>query len=332
MMPLKKTTIFTLLLFSSSFCSAAETIFNDSFESNDSANVPIIAGCQILPEDNLWNTPIDNFPLHPNNIAFINSVGGSTRLHADFGSSYQGRDIGIPYTLISDNQTTSPIQFLYWDESDLNLGSCNTGDAEDVGCYPIPANPNIEGGSDKHILLLQQNTCMLYEIFHAQFDGSQWTGGSGAIWDLSQNQQRPETWTSADASGLAILPGLIRYDEIHIEQEIKHAIRFTLSSIRRAYILPATHSDGQGGNDPNKPPMGLRLRLKASFDISSFAPELQIILIAMKKYGIILADTGSDMYITGEHHDNWNNDLLHDINQVRLSDFEAVYSGDAIPY
>lgn len=304
-------------------------IFSNSFEQ---ISVPFIAGCQILPSDNIWNTPIDTFPLHNNNSNYIASVGAATALHSDFGTEWQNTDIGIPYTLIPQGQSTVPIEFLYWDESDMNLGSCNTGGTNDVGCYPIPANPNIEGGSDKHILLLEQENCMLYEIFNAQFDGSQWTGGSGAIWDLSQNQQRPLDWTSADASGLAILPGLIRYDEVYVEQEIKHAIRFTMNSIQSAYIQPATHSDGQGGHDPNKPPMGLRFRLKANYNISTFDPAIQVILIAMKKYGILLADTGSDMFISGEHHDLWNDEILSQLGNLTLGDFEAVESGAITPY
>ena len=306
-----------------------DLIFDNSFETS---NTPEIANCQILPSDNIWNTAIDSFPVHPNNSSYIASVGANTPLHSDFGTSWQGVDIGIPYTLIAQNQTTVPIEFLYWDESDLNTGSCNIGGASDKGCYPIPVNPNIEGGSDKHILMLQENTCMLYEIFNAQYDGSAWTGGSGAIWDLSQNQQRPLDWTSADASGLAILPGLIRYNEVYIEQEIKHAIRFTLNNIQAAYIQPATHSDGQGGHDANKPPMGLRFRLKANFDISSYDSAIQVILIAMKKYGILLADTGADMFISGEHHDLWNDGVLAQLSNLKLADFEAVSSGNVTPY
>jgi len=306
-----------------------DPIFKNSFELSNS---PVIAGCSIMPEDNLWNTAIDDFPVHAKNDIYINSVGGNTTLHPDFGTEWQNIDIGIPYTVIPDNQSFVPIEFLYWDESDLNTTACNTNGNANVGCYPIPVNPNIEGGSDRHILMLQQNTCMLYEIFNAQFNNDQWSGGSGAIWDLNQNQQRPLDWTSADASGLAILPGLIRYHETYVEQEIKHAIRFTLNSIQSAYIQPATHSDGQGGHDENKPPMGLRLRLKADYDISSFDQPIQVILLAMKKYGIILADTGSDMFISGEHHDSWDDDVLRQLSNITLNDFEVVESGGITPY
>lgn len=310
-----------------------DLIYKDSFESSTIPVMsPVIAGCKILPEDNIWNTAIDGLTVHANNDNYINSVGGNTPLHADFGTEWQNIDIGIPYTVIPDDQDFVPTEFLYWDESDLNNSACSTAGVFNVGCYPIPTNPNIEGGSDRHILLLQQNTCLLYEIFNVQFTNNQWSGGSSAIWDLNQNQQRPLDWTSADASGLAILPGLIRYQETYVDKEIKHAIRFTLSSIQSAYIQPATHSDGQGGHDANKPPMGLRLRLKADHDISSFDPPVQVILIAMKKYGIILADTGSDMFISGEHHDDWNDEVLSQLSNLKLSDFEAVETGDITPY
>lgn len=308
----------------------ADLIFQNSFEA---PIVATIAGCQILPADNMWNTAIDAFPLHPNNSNYLTEMGPATTLHADFGTTWQNIDIGIPYTVVPNNQALEPLELLWWDESDLGEASCHDGTAQNMACYPIPANPNVEGGSDQHILLLQQDSCILYEVFDAQLDGgNQWTGGSGAIWDLSQNQQRPLDWTSADASGLAILPGLIRYDEVMIEQEIKHAIRFTMSSVQSGYIRPASHSDGQGGNDPNKPPMGLRLRLKSDFDIASFDPSIQVILTAMKKYGIVLADTGSDMFISGEHHDDWDDSLLSHLSNVSINDFEVVYSGDVIPY
>ncbi len=307
-----------------------DLIYLNGFETS---LVPVIAGCEILPQDNLWNTPIDSHPVHPNNSNYLNSLGLSTPLHADFGTTWQGVDIGIPYNIIETDQSLTPIELLYWDESDLGDPSCNTSGQNNIGCYPIPVNPNIEGGSDDHILMLQKQTCLLYELFNAEQDGSgQWTGGSGAIWDLSLNQQRPLDWTSADASGLAILPGLIRYDEVHTEGEIKHAIRFTHNDIQAGYILPATHSDGGGGQDPNKPPMGLRLRLKSSVDIDGFDPTVQVILRAMKKYGIVLTDTGGSMFISGEHHDLWNDGILAQLGQLSAGDFEAVYTGDVIPY
>jgi hypothetical protein len=215
----------------------------------------------------------------------------------------------------------------------MGSGECNSSHDQAIGCYPIPANPSIEGGSDRHIILLQEGTCTLFEIFAAEKDaGGRWKGGSGAIWDLSQNQARPQGWTSADAAGLAILPGLVRYAEVAGSGEINHAIRITLSNIQSGYIRPASHSDGRGGHDPDLPPMGLRLRLKAEYDLSSFSAPIQKILRAMKRYGVVVADTGSDMFVSGQHHDNWDDDLLRELYRVTAGDFEALYTGEVIPY
>lgn len=314
----------------------ADVIYQNGFEGDTVMTdpVPEIGGCELFPADNMWNTPIDDAPLHPLSSNYIASIDAGTTLHPDFGTQWQNSDIGIPFDIIPQGQATQPIQFLYWDESDLgDTSACDTGGSQDVGCYPIPGNPSIEGGSDKHVLLLEQESCTLWEIYKAQQDdANNWSGGSGAIWQLDQNQVRPAGFTSADAAGLAILPGLVKYDEVMVDGVINHAIRFTLRDIQKAYILPASHSDGTGGLDPDLPPMGLRLRLKADFDISGFPSAVQVILTAMKKFGIVLADSGSDMYISGSHHDLWNDEILSGINQVTAGDFEAVYTGDAIPY
>jgi hypothetical protein len=297
---------------------------------------PVIAGCQILPDDNMWNTPVTGLPLHPNSDAFIASIGGGEVLHPDFGTQWAGNDIGIPFDVIPAGQAVIPVRLTYWDESDRQDKSCNPANDNDLGCYPIPPNVTIEGqpanSGDRHALLLQQDTCMLYELFAADKSSGSWLAGSGAIWDLSQNQQRPLGWTSADAAGLPILPGLLRYDEVYSAGEVNHAIRITMDTVRSAYILPASHSDGQGGTNPNTPPMGLRMRLKADFDISGFNPINQKILRALKKYGVVIADTGSDMYLSGQHHDNWDDAVLHELQNVTAADFEALYTGDAIPY
>jgi hypothetical protein len=298
----------------------------------DSSPGPQIADCSLFPADNFWNTPVDTSPVHPKSAAYIASIGATTPLHPDFGTQWNGADIGIPYNVVPADQPLVPITFDYWDESDLGSAACNPADNA-TGCYPIPATPSIEGGSDRHILLLQEGTCTLYEIYAAQKDSAgPWSGGSGAIWHLDQNEVRPEGWTSADASGLAILPGLVRYEEVMGGGEINHAIRITLDTIQSGYIRPASHSDGRGGQDPDLPPMGLRLRLKADYDISEFSAPIQKILRAMKMYGIVVADTGSDMYVSGQHHDDWDDDLLRELRRVTAGDFEALYTGDVTAY
>ncbi|CAM2064707.1 Metallophosphoesterase [Sulfidibacter corallicola] len=281
---------------------------------------PTLAGCPVLPADNWWNTPIDETPLHPNSAAYIAHVGPDTYLHPDFGTVWQGIGIGIPYNVVPNDQPQQFVTFRWPEESD-------------PGPYPIPDEPIIEGGSDHHMLIMRQDACLLYEMFDvAQNQDGTWTAGSGAIWDMSQNQVRPQGWTSADAAGLPILPGLVRYDEVHELGEINHALRVTFSQIQRGYILPATHSDGQAGNDPNAPPMGLRLRLRADFDISGFDEPIQVILRALKKYGLFVADTGANLFLSGVHDMRWDDDQLRQLRQVKMSDFEAVYTGDVIPY
>jgi hypothetical protein len=302
-------------------------------ESPDDTDAPQIAGCAVFPDDNFWNTAVDTLPVHPNSAAYIARIGAATTLHPDFGTQWNTIDIGIPFDVVPEDQPLVPITFNYWDESDMGSGECNSSHDQAIGCYPIPANPSIEGGSDRHIILLQEGTCTLFEIFAAEKDaGGRWKGGSGAIWDLSQNQARPQGWTSADAAGLAILPGLVRYAEVAGSGEINHAIRITLSNIQSGYIRPASHSDGRGGHDPDLPPMGLRLRLKAEYDLSSFSAPIQKILRAMKRYGVVVADTGSDMFVSGQHHDNWDDDLLRELYRVTAGDFEALYTGEVIPY
>lgn len=298
--------------------------------------IPVVAGCQLFPADSIWNTPATGLPPHPDSAAFIASIGGNTLLHPDFGSQWAGNDIGIPFDIIPANQPVAPVSFAYWDESDRQDKSCNPGNFDEIGCYPIPANPTVEGQpakeGDRHVLLLQRGSCVLYELFAADKSSGSWTAGSGAIWDLRQNQQRPLGWTSADAAGLPILPGLLRYDEVYGPNEVNHAIRMTSNTIRSAYIRPASHSDGRAGNNPSYPPMGLRLRLKADFDVSGFNPVNQKILRALKKYGVIIADTGADMFISGQHHDNWDDGVLHELQNVRAADFEALYTGEPIAY
>ncbi len=277
---------------------------------------PTLAGCPVLPADNVWNTPIDNLPVDLNSSAYISTIGASLNLHPDFGAGlWDGGPIGIPYNIVPGSQPKVRMGFDYADECD-------------PGPYPIPPNPAIEGGpsssGDRHILVLDRDNCILYETWstYPQPDGS-WHAGSGAIFDLRSNGLRPSGWTSSDAAGLPVLPGLVRYDEV-ASGEIKHALRFTVPQTRRAFIWPARHY-ASSLTGSNYPPMGQRFRLKASFDITTFSPEMQVILRAMKKYGIILADNGSAWYISGAPDDRWNNDMLvGGFRLVRGSDFEAV--------
>ena len=269
----------------------------------------LIANCSIFPADNFWNTSIDSLPVDSNSDAWIQSIGLDESFHMDFGSGeWDGGPIGIPFNVVAGSTVPKyEADFYYPDESD-------------PGPYPIAESPNREWGSDHHILTIDTDTCTLYEIYDASFENGQWNGGSGAIWDLNSNALRPADWTSADAAGLPILPGLVRYDEI-AAGEITHALRFTAEDTA-GYIWPARHqtSDPQNGI----PPMGARFRLKAEYDISSFPPEMQILLQAMKTYGIVLADNGSNWYVSGAPDERWDNDMLHLLDVLTGNDFEAV--------
>jgi len=276
---------------------------------------PTIAGCPIFPADNVWNTPIDHLPVDSNSTAYISSIGANAGLHPDFGTVWEGAPIGIPYNIVPGTQPKVDITFDYSDESD-------------PGPYPIPPDAEIEGGDefsgDRHVLVLDEDNCILYETFYAwpQPDGS-WWAGSGAVYDLHSNALRPSGWTSADAAGLPILPGLVRYDEV-ASGEITHALRFTVQRTRKAFIWPARHY-ASSLTSTNYPPMGQRFRLKAGFDISGFSPEVQVILRALKKYGMILADNGSNWYISGVPDSRWDDDtLVGELKLVKGSDFEAV--------
>jgi hypothetical protein len=275
----------------------------------------IIAGCPIFPADNVWNTPIDHLPVDPNSSAYISSIGANTSVHPDFGTVWEGAPIGIPYNIVPGTQPMVNITFDYSDESD-------------PGPYPIPPHAEIEGGDtssgDRHILVLDKDNCILYETFYSLYqpDGS-WRAGSGAVYDLYSNALRPSGWTSADAAGLPILPGLVRYDEV-ASGEITHALRFTVQRTRKAFIWPARHY-ASTLSSTNYPPMGQRFRLKAGFDVSGFSPEVQVILNALKKYGMILADNGSNWYISGMPDSRWNDEtLIGELRLVKGSDFEAV--------
>jgi len=315
LLPFSCIAIFTILFLGSQVSSWAQTsstlylpiVLND-------VSGPVPADCPIFPDDHIWNTPVDGLPLDPNSAAYINSIGAGGQLHPDFGSgTWEGFPIGIPYVIVPGMQAKVGVNFVYVDESD-------------PGPYPIPSNPPIEGDpdgdGDRHILILDSENCLLYELFAAHLEDDGWYAGSGAIFDLQDYALRPDSWTSADAAGLAIFPGLVRYDEV-AAGEIRYAIRFTVEQTRRDYVWPARHfaSDLTG---TQYPPMGQRFRLKASFDIAGYSPEVQVILQAMKIYGIILADNGSNWFISGVPDERWDNDVLRELRQVRGADFEAV--------
>ena len=279
-------------------------------EKSGVASSTVLSGCHLFPANNIWNTPVDNLPSHTRSDQWINSIGRNTGFHMDFGSgTWNGGPIGIPYNIVGGSTPKVPVSFYYPDESD-------------PGPYPIPTNPLIEYGSDHHILVLDNSTCTLYELYDANYSGGSWHAGSGAIWSMNSNALRPDTWTSADAAGLPILPGLVRYDEI-ISGEINHAIRFTAETTNR-YIWPARHLTSNNQNTLYIPPMGARFRLKSSFNISSYPPAMQVILTAMKTYGIILADNGSNWYVSGVPDSRWDNDMLHLLDNLTGNDFEAV--------
>ncbi len=271
--------------------------------------------CQLFPSNNIWNTPIDNLPVDANSAAYVQTIGASKSLHPDFGSGeWNGGPIGIPYVVVPGSQAKVDVVFEYDGESDQ-------------GPYPVPADAPVEGGpdsdGDRHILIVDKDNCILYELYHCYpQQGGSWTAGSGAIFDLNSNTLRPDGWTSADAAGLPILPGLVRYDEV-AEGAINHAIRLTVPQTRRAYIWPARHY-ASSLTDTKYPPLGQRFRLKAAFDISAYPADARVILIALKKYGMILADNGSQWFISGAPDERWNNDTLNTLKNLKGSDFEAV--------
>ena len=271
--------------------------------------------CAVFPRDNHWNLRVDQLPVARDSATLVRSIGLDRPLHPDFGSGlYEGRPIGIPYTTVSRRQRKVRVSFDYAGESDR-------------GRYPIPRRAPIEGGrnsdGDRHVIVVDRDRCRLYELFAAYpRAGGRWHAGSGAIWDLRSNRLRPRGWTSADAAGLPILPGLARYAEAR-RGVIDHALRFTAPRTRRAYVYPARHFASDSG-DPALPPMGLRVRLRARFDVSGFPRQARVVLTALKRYGMILADNGSPWFVTGAPSRGWDNEDLHELRRVRGADFEVV--------
>lgn len=307
------------ILACSSWTNSVDIIPTTAATAQPAQSPPEIAGCDVFPADNVWNTPVDALPLDPNSAAYVDAIGADAPLHPDFGSGDwppgSGAPIGIPYVDVPGDQPPVPVTFLYDEESD-------------PGPYPIPPDAPIEGGADgdgdRHVLVLDGDRCLLYELFdaHPQDGGAWWEAGSGAIFDLSAHALRPDGWTSADAAGLPILPGLVRYDEV-AGGAIDHALRFTAPQTRKDYVWPARHfaSDLTG---EHYPPMGQRFRLRADFDVTSYSPEVQVILRALKRYGMMLADNGSAWYLSGAPDERWDNGVLRELRNVRGSDFEAV--------
>jgi len=273
--------------------------------------------CAVFPKNNPWNQRVDKLPVLKNSNAIVGAIGTGGGVHPDFGSGlYDGAPIGIPYTTVSRSQRKVHVSFDYADESDK-------------GPYPVPAKAPIEGGrssdGDRHVIVVDRDACKLYELYAAypKNGGASWTAGSGAIWSLKSNKLRPSGWTSADAAGLPILPGLARYEDLKKKGGIDHALRFTASRTRKAFIYPARHY-ASSLTDPDLPAMGQRLRLKAGFNVNGFPKQARAVLVALKRYGMILADNGSSWFISGAPNKHWNNDDLHTLDKVKGSDFEVV--------
>ena len=265
-----------------------------------------VGGCSVFPADNVWNTRIDGLPVDAKSAAYVETIGAAKPLHPDFG---QGSN-GIPFTLVNGTQARVAVRFDYADESD-------------AGPYPIPSDAPIEAGSDAHVLVIDTDHCVLYELWSSapRTDGS-WRAGSGAIFDLTCGCLRPSGWTSADAAGLPVFPGLVRYDEV-AAGEILHALRFTAPQTRKEFVWPARHA-ASSLTGAQYPPMGQRFRLRADFDVSNYATPVQVILTALKRYGMILADNGSSWFVSGAPDDRWDDDQLGQMKRLRGADFEAV--------
>jgi len=275
------------------------------------APLPDAPDCPVFPASNVWNKPVGSLPKHDRSKRIVKAIGADRYVHADFGSGlWDGGPIGIPVTVVDSSQTTFWVDFHYDEESD-------------PGPYPIPSDVAIEGGpdaeGDRHAIIVDRDSCTLYELFDLH---PGWDAGSGAIWDLRSNALRRRGWTSADAAGLPILPGLARYHEV-ANGVIDHALRFTVQRSRRAYIYPARHY-ASSYTSRNLPPMGLRLRLRSDFPVGSFPYQARVILRALQRYGMIVADNGSSWYISGVPDPGWDNDQLHTLHRVQGSDFRVV--------
>jgi hypothetical protein len=267
---------------------------------------PPSTSCQVFPADNIWNTDISRLPVHGQSAQWLASMSSSTtKLHPDFG----GPPYGFPHNIVDNTHATVSVTFQYASESD-------------AGPYPLGPDTLIESGSDRHALIINRDTCTLYELFDLSGSGSSWTAGSGAIFPLGSNALRPLGWTSADAAGLPIFPGLVRWDEVQAGA-IRHAIRFTAQRSDRSFLWPARHQAGAAAN-ASLPPMGARFRLRSTYDISHFSTQAQVILLAMQHYGLILADNGSNWFFSGTEDAAWPDSLLSELKTIPASQFDAV--------
>ena len=282
--------------------------------SAQASRLPGAGHCPVFPASNPWNQRVDKLPVSADSARLISAIGLDSPVHADFGSGkWDGGPIGIPFDVVSRKIPGRRVSFEYADESNRVP-------------YPIPQHVHIEGGphanGDRHAILVDRSTCRLYELYDLRHTSRGWTAGSGAVWSLRSNHLRPAGWTSADAAGLPIFPGLARWDEV-ARGQIDHALRFTAPETRRAYVYPARHF-ASDSSDPSLPPMGLRVRLKASVDVSSFPKQARVVLRALQRYGMILADNGSPWYVSGAPNRHWSNDQLHSLGRLTGADFEVV--------
>jgi hypothetical protein len=270
-----------------------------------------VGGCTLFPRSTYWYADVSTLPVHGSSAAYVNRIGAGAEVHPDFlAGLWQGAPIGVPYVVVPADQPLVPISFLYQGESD-------------PGPYPIPADIPIEGNTDRHIIVVRAGDCLLHEVFDAHPDGNGgWTGGSGAVWNLNSAGMRPHQWTSADAAGMPILPGLVRYEEV-AAGHIGHAIRMTVPQTQSAFVWPASHQSGSGG-DPSLPPMGTWFRLRADFDTSGYPSQARVVLEALKTHGAIVADNGPAWKLSGTPDERWNNQDLLSLHNVKGADFEAV--------
>jgi hypothetical protein len=279
-----------------------------------------LGGVRVLPGDSAWNTPIDHLPADPQSQALIAAIGADAPLHPDFGTTYKGAPLGIPYVVVDAATKRYPVKFEYADESD------------DV-YYPIPPNPPIEGtvngkgDGDRHLIVIDRDHGRLFELLGLKPDGHGWKAECGAVWSLLGDTQRPRGWTSADAAGLPIFPGLVRYDEAVELGKIEHALRFTARKTARAYIAPATHF---ASREREGPPMGVRLRLKASVDPGKFPAQVRPVVVALKRYGMLLADNGGALFLSGAPDPRWRDGEIESLKQLHGRDFEVVQMGTII--